>query len=262
MIYGEEKKRQMLRSVLPSKASKAARLKRKKAHRQNRRRIKSALHCFEDESDLSNRIGSSEKIKNYAITEMKRDRRDADKVNHFVRWAESVTSHIPEEEVQERYYYFLKHIGGVKDLIREHAVSHFIGKWEFNDTAYGRRYRIKKKPPNPLKHMERMLEEAFEHDHKGLNRQLKEFWLVRSRCWRRDPCMFPKHSLSWYSRYDHSREHCLNRLLISSKKDIPAVANSIYNGRAMHFNYYQAPNLWTYMINYFESRGYDTKCHS
>ena len=258
MLYGDEKKREMLRSILPSKASKDARTKKKHANRQNRRRAKKAIDTWaeEDESRCSMLLHVSERLKDRDIAWMKRDRRDADKLNHFVRWAESVTSHIPKENVRERYDYFLGYIGGAKDLIRKHAVSHFISDWQLNPARswWLRGDRPKLEKDIELKKWERLVREAFEHDHKGLNRELKKVCLVKRSCSHKDPCM-TRHTR--FFPFTHDVSNCANILLMSGAKDVEAVAESIYYGKAKGFVYSARSCLHSHMTKYFKSRGYN-----
>ena len=145
----KDKIKDMIRSILPSTAVKGSREDRASAHRANRKKVRQTLHQYnnedwEDEDTMVMRLHESDLKRRRQIRYMVRDRRGADKINHFVRWCEKKTKHIPEDKPQERYSHISSLIGGVGDVIREHAVGHFVGPWEFNVIArgsYSYRYR-------------------------------------------------------------------------------------------------------------------------
>lgn len=136
MLYNQHKTREMLRSILPSTGRTAARHFKKEAKRTARTNINQALRDFiyeddwNDDSELLMRIHDQDGIQKSKIRRMVSRRRDADKINHFVRWAEHLTKDIDGN--REKRAYFITHIGGSGDLIRDHAIGHFIAPWELN----------------------------------------------------------------------------------------------------------------------------------
>jgi len=178
----KDKIRDMIRSILPSTAVKGSREDRANAHRANRQKVRQTLHQYnnnewEDEDEMVIRLHESDFTRRRTIRMMVRDRRDADKINHFVRWCEKKTKHIPEDKPQERYAYVSRLIGGAGDVIREHAMSHFIGPWEFNVIArgsYSWRWRDKEKPVLFTRDaFDKALVWCFEHCPGKLNQVLK-----------------------------------------------------------------------------------------
>lgn len=94
MIYGNEKNRQMARSILPAKRNGAQTARRTKAaiNRKHRRRSNQQLNLlrlpfdhYDDVFDDTTR----------EIKYMVRQRREADKLNHFETWAEQITRDVP-----------------------------------------------------------------------------------------------------------------------------------------------------------------------
>jgi hypothetical protein len=129
MIYGKEKTRQMVRSILPSKARKAAKHRKDCLHRENRR--KSALQLttlrgpatyvideFEDiGDDLTYWIEPKDSDGGWDT--IVSDRREADKLNHFELWAYKKTKHL---SVDERFKKMESLVPN--NLIGQHALSH------------------------------------------------------------------------------------------------------------------------------------------
>lgn len=116
MLYDEEKKREMARSILPSQWRGAARAKAK-IRRRNRRKIKEALRRAR-RGDLSESVDLRAEDR-HLTRQIVQWRRGADKLNHFIRWASAVTADLP---VEDR----ISAMRGVlpKGLIGEHAISH------------------------------------------------------------------------------------------------------------------------------------------
>jgi len=177
----KDKIRDMIRSVLPSTAVKGSREDRANAHRANRKKVRHTLHQYnqegwEDEDEMVMRLHESDLTRRRTIGMMVRDRRGADKINHFVRWCEKKTKHISEDAPQEKYYYISSLIGGSGDVIREHALGHFIGPWEFNVIARNS-YRYRWRDERPILFTRDAFEKAliwcFEHCPGKLNQVLK-----------------------------------------------------------------------------------------
>lgn len=119
-IYAEAKRRQMARSILPSIAANGSRHTRALIHRSYRRSVNqhlAGLSRCTDPAEVD--LGDLTRYPQHRIREMVRDRRAADKLNHFERWAVRSTMDIP---VQNR----LSHLRSVlpDGLIGDHAVSH------------------------------------------------------------------------------------------------------------------------------------------
>jgi hypothetical protein len=116
-IYGEEKRLQMARSILPSKAAKTARRRKTQHKRRNRRKINMLLaeaardwEAVEEEDFHA--------YPNREIAYAVRERRNADKLNHFERWAPLVTSGPPDQRLAQMRAML------PKGLIGFHAISH------------------------------------------------------------------------------------------------------------------------------------------
>ena len=139
----KDKIRDMLRSILPSKAERSARFEKTHANKRNRVRVKQTLRQYnkdewgdDSESVMEAKIHNSDRKRCYDIRMMKSERRAADKISHFVRWCEKKTAHIPEDEPKEKYFYISGLIGGPADIIREHALGHFMDPdYDFNVVA-------------------------------------------------------------------------------------------------------------------------------
>lgn len=182
------KTRDMMRSILPSKGRNGARFKRRKASRASRRAVRmiladERLSLDNDDSDATCKMHQANVIRSRNIREMMRDRRDGDKVAHFVRWCEALCGNagIPENDLATRRSFIAAKIGGIGDVIREHAVGHFVPLWSIgyisrysrygqNDgrsTVYilGRRYDTEE--------IRAALKNAFVLHHKELNAAIK-----------------------------------------------------------------------------------------
>lgn len=123
MIYGDEKVRTMLRSILPSTARKHAYFAKRQIARGNRRavnnnltKIRSYEDAVEDNFDYDRPVdfGWSD------MAEVVYERRNADKLAHFERWATVITDHI--EDPIDRYNYIKALVPD--NLIGRHALSH------------------------------------------------------------------------------------------------------------------------------------------
>jgi hypothetical protein len=120
MIYGEEKVRQMVRSILPSAGAKTARDDKKSLNRRLRRNARQALHKIrgEEEWDDDNTDfwddGQSERT--YIVSR----RRGDDKLRHFENWAENKAKYIPDGFKMG----YIKGLIGGKGVIIDHAYSH------------------------------------------------------------------------------------------------------------------------------------------
>ncbi len=128
-----DKKRTMLRSILPSTKRKEVRKSKRKLHQVQRRRVRHNLGAYKGYEDqvenLYDELG--EDLTDY-ITPLngnyrgRRDwdaivweRRNADKLNHFEHWAWKITRHMP---VKDRYDYMRSILPD--NLVGRHALSH------------------------------------------------------------------------------------------------------------------------------------------
>lgn len=118
MLYGDEKRRQMARSILPSTRSRGAGQEKACLKRACRHGIKRDLRRalldeeYGEEADLT--YYPEHKIR-YVVYE----RRNGDKVNHFIQWAKAVTKDVPQDS----------RISAVRSALPEsvigwHAVQH------------------------------------------------------------------------------------------------------------------------------------------
>jgi hypothetical protein len=120
MIYGEEKVRQMVRSILPSAGAKTARDDKKALNQKLRRTARKALHKIRDEEDWYDDNtdfwddGQGERA--YIVGR----RRGDDKLRHFEKWAERKAKDIPDGFKMG----YIKGLIKGKGVIIEHAYSH------------------------------------------------------------------------------------------------------------------------------------------
>lgn len=116
MLYGDDKLRQMARSILPSRWRGAARAK---AHlkRATRRGVKCRLsQLARDASAWEDEYGLDDDA---WVGPVVRDRRGSDKLAHFERWAVRVTASLPQTDRLSAVRAVLP-----KGLIGQHAVEH------------------------------------------------------------------------------------------------------------------------------------------
>jgi hypothetical protein len=118
MIFGDDKPRQMARSILPSRWRGAPR-ERALLHRSERRKVHVTMcslardpSAWDDETDVDTTV-------DVEISTFVQGRRSADKLNHFERWAVERTRGLPAHER-------LGHLRGVlpDGLIGFHAMIH------------------------------------------------------------------------------------------------------------------------------------------
>lgn len=128
MIFGEQKHREMARSILPSKSRKGARDSLRIIKQQNRTATRQALRrvLFDEEYEVEDDVDLGyypyEKIRGVV-----NDRRGRDKIAHFEKWAIKITKDIETPDGR------LAHMRGIlpKGLIGDHAISHLRGYDEF-----------------------------------------------------------------------------------------------------------------------------------
>lgn len=127
MIYGDEKRLEMARSILPSTSAGTFKKRKKWVKKANRAEVRNALRVTQLDED--NEPSDKVDIHGYPDHEIRYlvgERRGADKVGPFMRWAVEVTRDIPLESR-------LSYVRGLlpKNLIGEHAVGHVAFLEEF-----------------------------------------------------------------------------------------------------------------------------------
>jgi hypothetical protein len=141
MTYGDAKIRDMSRSILPSGARKGAReskaivrrRSRSNAHRQLRELLFVDYDDYEDPIDDYYGAASTPAGHGWGesnIKSVRQDRRDADRLNHFYRWADAITKKI--DEPREKYRHMEKLLPPT--LPGRHALTHL----EFHFDVEGR----------------------------------------------------------------------------------------------------------------------------
>lgn len=123
MLYGEEKYREMSRSILPSTRRKWARREKSATKRHHRRQISQKLRGIRCEEDFEL---ISEDLTYYPDGEINwivAQRRDGDKINHFGRWAQHMVVDPGDPGAN------IANLRAVlpKNLIGDHALGHVRG---------------------------------------------------------------------------------------------------------------------------------------
>lgn len=119
-----DKRKDMIRSVLPSKNREAARAAKAIVSRANRRGVRGDLQHVDFETtskDLTREAYQSDNV---------RWRRDGDKLNHFMRWCHAITAGMTPQEKLDYVRALLP-----RNLIGDHAYSH----WE-TEVGIGRQF--------------------------------------------------------------------------------------------------------------------------
>lgn len=124
--YGNSKKRDMARSILPS-TKKDGQKDRRRVHKKARTAERALMGCAWEDGDADLDFDTVEHTRSHDTRNMVDERRYKDKVGPFSRWAERVTMNLPK---QNR----LSHLRSLvpDSLIGEHAVSHVEWKDHFN----------------------------------------------------------------------------------------------------------------------------------
>lgn len=176
MLYGPAKRRQMARSILPSRARTEARARLRLIHRAHRRRVAQQLAAdtrrldsigVDELFDLGDRTTPPGR----EVREVVFDRRLADTLNHFERWAIAVTRAVPLDDRLARLRSWLP-----PGLIGAHALSHLCWLPEISPRGEHERWSWS---PVFFKEAEReatrhALRAALEHGlHADLNRYLR-----------------------------------------------------------------------------------------
>jgi len=141
-VYGRAKRLEMARSVLPSTSRQHAREALAAVRRTSRRAIARDLRRYtgaaEDATDRYDHDGLDlARYPNDEIKEIVCDRRSADKLGSFQRWAVETTRHLPVEDRLDAMRDVMP-----RNLIGRHAVSHLRWmdefRWAEQDTWWRR----------------------------------------------------------------------------------------------------------------------------
>jgi len=173
-MYGDEKVRQMVRSILPSSRRRSARLGKAKLNRRLRRNARQALSEIRSEEDWldddTDFWDDGEHERSWIVA----DRRGADKTNHFCHWAEVKAKDIPDGEKMD----YIKGVIKGKGVIIEHAYSHLEWIDGFDKNPYSWRYSYRHRDTREVfaaadirKVMQEILEDSWAH--RKLNDMLK-----------------------------------------------------------------------------------------
>ena len=179
----------MYRSILPCRNREAARKGKSRIRKRGRRRAKQAAR----RGDIDE-VATVARMQRVETSSAVGWRQGGDKVNHFCRWGRARTAHLPPEERVAA----LRGMLGSDGVMAEHALEHFAHEvdrhhledrrsrsrnwrkeWEDRRLAEGRPFKSEKV-------LRRLLRHAFELDHGGLNRVLKQ--LVLECCDSNSPC--------------------------------------------------------------------------
>lgn len=194
----KDKIRTMVRSILPSKRRTSAKKEKRQHHRDHRRAVKAALYHYDhyedrdqiDESPMLLQMKTADLNYNREISSMVRERRDADKVNHFVRWAEDSTEEFPD--IREKHYQFVSLVGGKGHVIKDHAIGHFIDpRYDFRyEELRTRRYRNQKnrRPVPKATFLARVIQAIEAGMEEALNESLRKSIATPGRCKPGSPC--------------------------------------------------------------------------
>ncbi|MCP3139577.1 hypothetical protein [Pyxidicoccus xibeiensis] len=130
MLHGDDKAREMARSLLPAKNRHTARKARAELSRRTRRSVRTRMALLEYDVDAADDRADLHEDSTREMRRLVTWRRDSDKVNPFRRWARTVTREVPRDER-------LEHVRGVlpEGLIGEHALSHLRWDAHFETTA-------------------------------------------------------------------------------------------------------------------------------
>lgn len=165
-VYGSEKRRQMARSILPStrRSSAADQAAIRRRHRRHVRQDlavlagRSSAAFFDDDGtlrpvrrprDVPGDLGDRLRWPQREIRSLVYDRRNGDKLNHFIRWAVASTAHVPVEDRASKLA-----AGLPAGLIGDHAMSHLEAVDEIcpppEHGLWWWRYRSRPARPDPV----------------------------------------------------------------------------------------------------------------
>ena len=173
-IWGEQKKRDMARSILPSTKKRSDKMRRE-IHKSARVQERILLaHTPDGEAWLEEGpdFEGVERARNLETRNFVDIRRSSDKVGPFIRWAEQRTKDLPTEDR-------LSYLKGVlpDSLIGEHAVSHLKWNDHFRDPSNNHFfYRAPKSSGKSNREvlMDQLREEVLTGGQKELNLKIKQ----------------------------------------------------------------------------------------
>jgi hypothetical protein len=171
-VKPDDKIRDMTRSLLPCKARarEAAREAKARVHRHARRETRATLAARDPDADA---IGGGDRAHRIAVRRAVADRRDADKVNPFKRWANALTKHSRDDVAR---YEKIRRLLGRETVITEHALGHFVNlERARNPLLYSGRFH-RRRPARPWKDVKTLEAEvlrAIKLDHAGLNHVIR-----------------------------------------------------------------------------------------
>lgn len=150
MYYGDEKKRQMARSILPSKKGRSAKNNLQAIRRNKRREARQDLRIAlkeENHGEFTER--HLHRDENNDIHREVRERRDGDKLTHFLTWAIKVTDGM---EPDARMAHMVKILPD--NLIGWHARSHlrFVDEFDIDVARLEHWGGYIPKRPHPFQH--------------------------------------------------------------------------------------------------------------
>lgn len=113
-----DKQRDIARSILPATHRRQARRDLTAAKRSHRRAISQDLHRLTADAFLDSSIDLTRTC-DAEVNDLRRWRRQGDKLNHFIRWSVHITAELPLEDRRS-------HMKGIlpAGLIGDHALSH------------------------------------------------------------------------------------------------------------------------------------------
>lgn len=175
MFYGDEKRREMARSILPSTRRKSARDELREVKQRNRHQIRQALRKvlrheeYEADDDVDLNYYPYEKI-SYIVSE----RRAADKLGHFEKWAIEITKDIEDPSTRLSYMRSILPQG----LIGEHALSHLRSYEEFRTNKLWYGFRLEP----PLSPEEKAAQKKAEQERRHA-RRVRLLWEIVETGW-------------------------------------------------------------------------------
>lgn len=229
MHYGDDKIRQMSRSILPSSAHRWAREELAATRRKNRRKINSQLRMLRD-MDCDDFEGDLQRYPDIQINQVRRERRGADKLAHYERWAVEVTKGL---DIDDRLGYMQALLPA--GVIGDHAMSHLRNLEEL-DPHYRLRYywRAVRKTADERKaeaeaaylQLYAQLQSILEahRGHRRLNRALKAHHLA-------------SHTINRWGPQAEESWSCVDCLagprLLGGTHDIASFICDVYRGRRL-----------------------------
>jgi hypothetical protein len=144
VYYGEEKVRQMARSILPSTWRVSARKSLRAIKQRHRAMVRQELRLLDEDNEPRDSF-NPRGYPSGEIAFVVRERRGADKLGHFEKWAVEVTAGIAEVDGRRATMRAML----PKGLIGDHAMSHLENYEAFEPDAYryGRRPGLKATTP-------------------------------------------------------------------------------------------------------------------